>query len=594
MIQRLVRDARVLPVLALCALVFGLAAHGNATLVQSGTYAAIYALPAIGLSLLLGNTNQISLGQAGFFGIGAYTVAYLTTRWSLPAGVGWPLAALLGVVLATLVGLVLGVVALRFRGHYLATATLAFGVIFYGIVHESRQVGSVSGITGVPFAQLGSLRLTGDAAYWFSWALVFAVAVLTANLVRSRTGRAFEALRSDALAAEGLGIPTRQYKILAFAYAGACAGLGGTLFAPFLGLIVPDAAGVQLSIDLLLMVVLGGSGSVSGAIFGAALIGFIDVSGHQYENIRQVAYGVLVVAVVALAPGGAFGLLGTLLRRRTAPTSPRIAAAVAPPVAARARASRTAPLEVRGATQRFGGLVAVNDVSFTLAPGSLTALIGPNGAGKTTLFNAICGVNRLAGGSVHIDGIDVTGWPAHRIAAAGVGRTFQNTRLFNDMTVFENVMTGAFRTTHAPLATDLLALPAARRATAEAAERAYATLERLQLLPLADTPARVLSFGERRRVELARALAAEPDLLLIDEPAAGLVAAEREVLHADLAALRAAGTTVLLIEHDMRLVMAVSERVMVLEFGRLIGDGTPAEVQANPAVIAAYLGTAAP
>jgi branched-chain amino acid transport system permease protein len=592
LIERLVRDARVLPALALCALVFGLAAHGNATLVQSGTYAAIYALPAIGLSLLLGNTNQISLGQAGFFGIGAYTVAYLTTRSNLPAGVGWPVAALLGIVLATLVGLVLGVIALRFRGHYLATATLAFGVIFYGIVHESRPLGAVSGITGVPFAQLGNFHIAGDAAYWFSWALVFIVAVLTANIVRARTGRAFEALRSDTLAAEGLGIPTRRYKILAFAYAGACAGLGGALFAPFLGLVVPDAVGVQLSIDLLLMVVLGGSGSVSGAIFGAALIGFLDVSGHQYQNVRQVAYGVLVVLVVALAPGGAFGLLGTLQRRRRAAPRPHIPAAVAPP-AAPAVPPAASPLEVRGATQRFGGLVAVNDVSFTLAPGTLTALIGPNGAGKTTLFNAICGVNRLSSGTIRVDGMDVTGWPAHRIAAAGVGRTFQNTRLFGDMTVFENVMTGAFRTSRAPFAADLLALPAARRATRDAAERAQATLARLQLLPLAETPARVLAFGERRRVELARALVAEPSLVLVDEPAAGLVAAERELLHADLATLRAAGTTVLLIEHDMRLVMAVSERVMVLEFGRLIADGTPSEVQANPAVVAAYLGTAA-
>jgi ABC-type branched-subunit amino acid transport system ATPase component len=233
------------------------------------------------------------------------------------------------------------------------------------------------------------------------------------------------------------------------------------------------------------------------------------------------------------------------------------------------------PLVVRGVTKRFGGLVAVDDVSFTLRPGTLTSVIGPNGAGKTTLFNAICGIGRLTAGSVAIGGADVTGRQPHRIAALGVGRTFQSARLFDEMTVLENVAAGVTRLRGRAVA-----------------DRARVVLMRLGLVHLADVVAKDLPFGDRRRVELARAIASDPWLLLVDEPAAGLNHDERRRLHEDLVALRDAGTTVLLIEHDMKLVMALSERVIVLNFGRVIADGDVATVRNDPAVIAAYLGTA--
>jgi ABC-type branched-subunit amino acid transport system ATPase component len=235
-----------------------------------------------------------------------------------------------------------------------------------------------------------------------------------------------------------------------------------------------------------------------------------------------------------------------------------------------------APLAVRGVTKRFGGLLAVDDVSFALRPGTLTSLIGPNGAGKTTLFNMICGIGQVTSGTVSIGGHDVSGRQPHRIAALGVGRTFQNARLFGEMTVLENVKAGAFR---------------AERGERAVRERAQATLDRLGLARVAATYAKDLAFGDRRRVELARAIAADPRLLLVDEPAAGLNASERATLNDDLLRLRDAGTTLLLIEHDMRLVMAISDRVIVLEFGRVIADGDAAAVRNDPAVIAAYLGT---
>ena len=231
-------------------------------------------------------------------------------------------------------------------------------------------------------------------------------------------------------------------------------------------------------------------------------------------------------------------------------------------------------------------------LSFALTRGTLTSLIGPNGAGKTTLFNAIGGIGRPSTGRVDVAGIDVTGWQPHRIAALGVGRTFQNARLFGEMTVLENVVAGAFRTERSSFGSDLLRLPRARRSERDVTERARATLARLGLEPLAGTLAKELAFGDRRRVELARATASDPWLLLVDEPAAGLNAAERAALTADLLSLRDGGMTLLLIEHDMHLVMSISERVMVLKFGTMIADGAPSAVRNDPAVVAAYLGTA--
>jgi branched-chain amino acid transport system permease protein len=590
LIDRLRADARILPVIAAIVALCGVLFHGDATFVQAATYAAMWAIAAIGLSLLLGNVNQISLGQAGFFAIGAYAVAYCMDDTTLPFWLG----AIVGIALASVVGVALGFIALRFRGHYLAMATLAFGLIVQGVFHQSAALGGASGFTDLPIAKLGPLALSGSVGYAFAWIAALLVGALSLNLLRGRTGTAFETIRNDELAAEVIGVPTRRYKIVAFAYAGALAGAAGAIYAPLVGVVVPDALGVILSINFLLMVVLGGAGGVSGAIVGAIAIGFLDVAGHQFENWREVVYGLLVIAIVIVAPGGLIGLLRRG-RRRAAP----------PPSASRPQtdvrrvaeprtvvAPAAIPLELRGVTKRFGGLVAVDDVSFALAPGTLTSLIGPNGAGKTTLFNAICGIGRLSAGTIRIGGITVTGWQPHRIAKLGVGRTFQNARLFGEMTVLENVVAGAFRVERTGFASDLLGLPAATRARRDAIERGRETLARLGLEHVAGTYAKELAFGDRRRVELARAIAAEPWLLLLDEPAAGLNARERETLQGDLLALRDRGVTLLLIEHDMRLVMAISERVTVLEFGRTIADGAPAAVRSDPQVVAAYLGTA--
>jgi branched-chain amino acid transport system permease protein len=592
--------------------------------VNVGVYALIYSVGAIGLTLLMGLAGQVSLGQAAFFAIGAYTQAILVTRYA------WPelFSAVAAVALAALAAFVLGLVLLRLRGHYLALATLGLGIIITVIANESDFTGGTSGIFGIPKPRFGGR--TYDSANEYFWLLVpfVVVSLLVArNIAQSRTGRALGAVNDSEVAAETLGVDTFRLRLKVFVLSGAYAGLAGVFFAHWLAVVNSNAANFPLSVKFLLMSVLGGLASVWGAVIGAFLVEFLDesmktlipqlVPGATGE-VQLIGFGIVLVLLVILLPGGLHQAAGVAVRavrgnrqrgegattRRTGSTGGTEAAAggaatEAPATEASSEAplltreGRPAPgttiLKVRGLTKRFGGVVAVDDVDFDAATGEIVALIGPNGAGKTTCFNMISGVLVPTSGTVSVAGERTEGHRPHVFAKARATRTFQNLQVFGSTSVLGNVMVGRHLRSRRGMLASAVAVPAVAEER-EIEARAREILALVGLADDADRPARDLPFGRQRLMEVARALAVEPDLLLLDEPMAGLSGAERRELARLLRRLRAGGMAIVLVEHDMEAVLSLADRVVVLDDGRRIAIGTPDEIRSDPAVIAAYLG----
>jgi branched-chain amino acid transport system permease protein len=589
-------------------------------LVTLGVFAGFYAIAALGLSLLMGRAGQVSLGQAGFFAVGAYTSAILVVRH------GWNavLAALVAVVVTMLVGLVVGLPLLRLRGHYLALATLGFGIILAVVANEWELTGATSGIYGIPKPVFNGR--TYDSArefFWLVWPLVLVAVFLAANLVRGRVGRALAAVSDSEVAAQTLGIDTFRLRLQVLVLSAALASVAGSMYAHWVTVVNPSAASFLLSVEFLLMAVVGGLSSVWGAVLGALFVQalgelltiwvprLIEGASGEYQLI---GFGVALAAVVVLLPGGLAGVVRRLaggleseaatsaagghLEPSGGPPANHGGGAVVPPAPASstgpllAREGRPAPgtavLRVTGVSRRFGGVRAVDGVDLVVATGEVVALIGPNGAGKSTLFDLVSGVTLASAGTVEVAGVRVAGRP-HRVAAARAARTFQNLRIFGSMSVLENVMVGRHLRSRAGMVAAAVVLPArAEEAAVEASARGL--LDLLGLADVADHPAGELPFGRQRLVEIARALATEPDLLLLDEPMAGLSAAERAGLVGLLRRLRDGGMAILLVEHDVDAVMALADRVVVLDEGRVIAQGAPAQIRHDPAVISAYLG----
>ncbi|WP_139416096.1 ABC transporter permease subunit [Agromyces laixinhei] len=607
----------------------------SSSMMNIAVFSMIFALPAIGLSLLMGLAGQVSLGQAAFFAIGAYTHAILLQKFELPGTV----AAVGGVVAAMLAALLVGLPMLRLRGHYLALATLGLGFIVMIAVREWDFTGRTTGIYGYGRPEVFGIPIDNNGLFfWFVAPFVLIGLVLALNLTRSRAGRALSAVNDSELAAESLGVNTYALRVKVFTLSAGFAGLGGVFYAYQVQIVSPQVAEFHVSVELLLMVVIGGLGSVWGAIAGAFIVELLSeglrdlipaiIPGATGE-VQLIGYGLVLILVIILLPGGlyqvvksawaaitrwradaaarpvpdgtadggsgevptrAFGGLpgespgGGLDAVTDAAASDARIPSVSTPVAA-----GEPILEVSGLTKRYGGVVAVDDVTLTVPAGQITGLIGPNGAGKTTCFNMITGAIAPTSGTVRFLGEEIQGRKPHVGAEAGLTRTFQNLQVFSSTDVVGNVYMGRFRKGRAGILRGMFGLQGREQYAHE--EIAHDILDSMRLGDVAGLPAGDLPFGRQRMMEVCRALAAEPALLLLDEPMAGLSGHERELLAQLLRALRDAGLTIVLVEHDVAQVMALADSVAVLDDGVLIAHGDPESVRNDPAVIVAYLGT---
>ena len=554
-------------------------------------YIGLYTMVVLGLVLLTGVAGLTSFGQAAFVGLGAYATAYATTAWGASPWLG--LAC--GLALTLVVALVVAGVTLRMSGHYLPLATIAWGLALFFLVGNLEFLGKYDGLQGIPPVNVAGFELrTGRTSYWLIWTVALLGALALRHLLDSRPGRALRALKGGTLMAEAMGVATLRYKVLAFVIAALYASLSGWLFAHFQRSVNPTPFGLQMGIEYLFMAVLGGVGLVGGAIVGA---GAVKIAENQLQNwlpvlldtsgpVELVVFGMVLILVLQVTPDGLWSLVTRRLpvRRHDPSTWAGVEglSKAAPP------ARGETVLSVQKARKQFGGLGAVNDVSFDVRAGEIVGLIGPNGAGKSTLFNLITGVLPLTSGQVDYRGSRVSGLTSRAIARKGMSRTFQHVRMIADMSVLENVALGAHKRGGAGVLRAMLRLDRAdeRRLLGEA----WKQLERIGMASLADEPAGNLALGQQRLMEIARALCTDPALLLLDEPAAGLRLKEKQALGEVLAQLRAQGMSLLLVEHDMDFVMTLTDRIVVVEFGTKLTEGTPEAVREDPAVRAAYLG----
>ncbi|MBA4257066.1 MAG: metal-dependent hydrolase [Polaromonas sp.] len=559
-------------------------------------YIGLYALVVLGLVLLTGVGGLTSFGQAAFVGIGAYTSAYLTVNMGLSPWV----TVFAGLAITAVSALLVGWITLRMSGHYLPLATIAWGLSLYYLMGNLDALGKYDGILGVPSLMLGDWDLSrGRPFFVLCWALVLLGAFALLNLLDSRTGRAIRALKSATQMAEAMGVDTLRHKIGIFLIAALFASVSGWLFAHFQHTVNPSPFGLKMGIEYLFMAVLGGVGHVWGAITGALFTKlmedqlqvwlplWIGTSG-SYEVI---VFGVVLVLVLQYLPNGTWSLVDRWL-----PATPRqatwdnAATGKGPGLSERSKpAMGEVVLDVHQIRKQFGGLVAVNDISFQVRAGQIVGLIGPNGAGKSTTFNLVTGVLGLTSGTVTFRGEVISGSPSRVIAQRGMSRTFQHVKMIPDMTVLENVALGAHLRGHKGALSAMLGLDTAeeQRLLGEAARQ----LQRIGMGELLHEQAGNLAMGQQRLLEIARALCSDPALLLLDEPAAGLRHKEKEALAAVLHQLRSEGMSILLVEHDMDLVMDVTDHIVVMEFGTHLMEGTPEQVQQSPQVRAAYLGT---